>query len=76
MKIDEQLIGKSVMTVYNKKVYRIDRIEYDKNPTNKFEKSDGTSITFKDYYQDAYKHTIKDLDQPLLVHVDEKKNEV
>lgn len=37
MKIQDELVGKSVMTEYNKRVYRIDRIDFDKSPSDFFE---------------------------------------
>lgn len=35
---------------YNRKTYRIDDISWNKSPEDTFKKSDGSMITFKDYY--------------------------
>lgn len=45
-----KLVGEIVLTRYNNKTYRIDDIDWDKNPNSTFLQRDGTEITFKDYY--------------------------
>lgn len=74
--IGSELEGKSVMTKYNRKIYRVDRVEFKMNPTNTFKRQDGSEITFANYYQTQYKLNISVMQQPLLVHVDRKKGEV
>ena len=34
--INQELLNKSVMTVYNRKIYRVDRIDFSKSPMNTF----------------------------------------
>lgn len=36
---------------YNNKTYRIDDIDFDKNPLTKFKTRDGSEISFVDYYK-------------------------
>ncbi|XP_060643492.2 piwi-like protein 2 [Anolis sagrei] len=71
----KQLIGDIVLTRYNNKTYRIDDIDWNKTPKDSFTMSDGKETTFIDYYSKNYGITIKDLDQPLLIHrPKERKN--
>lgn len=60
-------------TRYNNKTYKIDDIEWNMHPTDKFEKRDGTSITFKEYYEQMYDKSPNDMNQPLLVSNPKKR---
>lgn len=73
--IQQEFVGKSIMTNYNRKIYRIDRIEFNKTPVDSFTNQKGEEIRFIDYYQNQYKLSIENNQQPLIVHLDEKKNE-
>ncbi|XP_003227089.2 piwi-like protein 2 isoform X1 [Anolis carolinensis] len=71
----KQLIGDIILTRYNNNTYRIDDIDWNKTPKDSFTLSNGKETTFIDYYSKNYGITIKDLDQPLLIHrPKEKKN--
>jgi aubergine-like protein len=59
------LIGSSVLTLYNKKCYKVDDIEWDMSPSSTFEK-EGTATDFKKYYTTRWGREIKYDDQPLL----------
>jgi len=61
------LLGCIVMTRYNNRTYRIDDIAWDKHPTESFESSKGTPMTYIQYYEGKYNRTIRDAQQPLLV---------
>jgi len=61
-----QIIGAMVLTVYNKRNYKIDDIDWDKTPLSQFSNRQGASQTFKDYYQSRWGLTVKDEEQPLL----------
>ncbi|KAJ8366982.1 hypothetical protein AAFF_G00334210 [Aldrovandia affinis] len=63
-----ELLGSIVLTRYNNRTYRIDDIEWAKSPKDTFTMADGSQISFVDYYSKNYDITIKELDQPLLVH--------
>ena len=61
-----ELVGSVVLTQYNNKTYRIDEIDFDKNPMHEFEKK-GTKVTIKDYYKTHHNIEIRDAKQPLIV---------
>ncbi|KAH9639050.1 hypothetical protein HF086_003581 [Spodoptera exigua] len=62
----EDIVGKIVMTVYNKKTYRVDDVSWQVSPKSTFKMRDET-ITYMDYYKKKYKINIHDTDQPLLI---------
>ncbi|XP_068994931.1 piwi-like protein 2 [Embiotoca jacksoni] len=64
----KELIGSIVITRYNNRTYRVDGIEWKKSPKDTFTLMDGTKISFVDYYSKNYGITIKEMDQPLLMH--------
>ncbi|OCU01987.1 piwi-like protein 1 [Xenopus laevis] len=64
----KDLIGQIVLTKYNNKTYRIDDINWDFTLKSTFKKSDGSEISFVDYYRTQYNKAITDLNQPALVH--------
>ncbi|XP_022822730.1 piwi-like protein Ago3 [Spodoptera litura] len=71
----ERLVGCSVMTTYNKKMYRVDSIDDEKTPRSTFEKLENgvpVKISYVDYYKKQYGIEIKDWDQPLLISRDSK----
>nr|AWH61378.1 putative piwi-1 [Actinia equina] len=70
----KQLIGNIVLTRYNNKTYRVDDIEWNKNPLSTFTSHNGEEITYIDYYRRAYGVEITDMRQPLLVHRPKKKD--
>ena len=72
-KIREALVGSSVMTTYNREIYRIDDVDFEKNPKFEFtSRKDKKSISFVDYYKDKYEVQIREMRQPLLKHVDQR----
>ncbi|XP_075063228.1 piwi-like protein 2 [Mixophyes fleayi] len=71
----KQLVGSIVITRYNNRTYRIDDIEWNKTPKDVFTMSDGTNISFLEYYSKNYGITIKEVDQPLLVHRPKERKE-
>ncbi|KAG7489427.1 piwi 2 [Solea senegalensis] len=64
----KELIGSIIITRYNNRTYRIDGIEWNKSPKDTFVLMDGTKTTFVEYYSKNYGITIKEMDQPLLMH--------
>nr|XP_057926139.1 piwi-like protein 2 [Doryrhamphus excisus]XP_057926140.1 piwi-like protein 2 [Doryrhamphus excisus] len=64
----KELVGSIIITRYNNHTYRVDAIEWDKSPKDTFTLMDGTKTTFVDYYSKNYGITIKEMDQPLLMH--------
>ncbi|XP_016898276.1 piwi-like protein 2 isoform X3 [Cynoglossus semilaevis] len=64
----KELVGSVVITRYNNRTYRIDTIEWSKSPKDAFVLMDGTRTTYTDYYSNNYGISIKEMDQPLLLH--------
>uniref|UniRef100_A0A8C1WC98 Piwi-like RNA-mediated gene silencing 2 n=1 Tax=Cyprinus carpio TaxID=7962 RepID=A0A8C1WC98_CYPCA len=64
----KEFVGSIVITRYNNRIYRIDDIEWSKSPKDTFTLANGTVTTFVDYLRKNYGITIKELDQPLLIH--------
>ncbi|CAH2043482.1 unnamed protein product, partial [Iphiclides podalirius] len=74
--MSDRLIGCSVMTTYNKKLFRVDSIDDSMNPRSTFEKTENgqpVKISFVDYYKKNYGIDIMDWDQPLLISRDTKR---
>ncbi|CAH0702423.1 unnamed protein product [Spodoptera exigua] len=62
----EDMMGKIVMTIYNKKTYKVDDIAWQDTPKSTFKMRD-EKITYLEYYKKKYNLTIRDLQQPLLI---------
>ncbi|XP_047616467.1 piwi-like protein 2 [Phacochoerus africanus] len=62
------LVGSIVITRYNNRTYRIDDVDWNKTPKDSFSMSDGKEITFLEYYSKNYGITVREEDQPLLIH--------
>lgn len=69
--LNAELTGKSVMTKYNRRIYRVDGVVLDKTSSDSFVLESGVSTTFQAYYQEKYKVAVAP-SQPLLRHVDKK----
>ena len=69
------LLGQSVITSYNNKTYKIDELDFNQSPKNTFTNDRGETMSFIDYYKNQHGITIKDPDQPLLMHRLKKKAE-
>ncbi|CAG4975446.1 unnamed protein product [Parnassius apollo] len=62
----EDIVGKIVMTDYNKKTYRVDDVTWQANPRSTFKMRDG-DVSYMDYYYKKYNIRIQDVGQPLLI---------
>ena len=63
-----ELEGKVVMTAYNKRTYRIDDIDFEKNPKTKFNlRKENRDVSYLDYYRSRYNVTIRSESQPMLI---------
>uniref|UniRef100_A0A336LSU2 CSON003002 protein n=1 Tax=Culicoides sonorensis TaxID=179676 RepID=A0A336LSU2_CULSO len=67
------IIGTTVLTDYSNKTYRVNDIDWDRNPMSKFHTKSG-QISFMEYYQSKYNISIKDVRQPLLLSKSKDKN--
>lgn len=51
---NEALAGTVVMAKYNRRIWRINRVDFDKSLSSTFTKKDGTTISFGEYYREMY----------------------
>ena len=74
--VSEGLVGCTVVTRYNQKTYKVDRVDYGMSPETTFDKQ-GTQTSYSEYYKSKYNENIGDPNQPLLINKDRKTgNEV
>lgn len=67
-RIKAELVGKIVMTVYNRKTYRIDDIDFGQTPSSTFYlRKEDRNVTYIEYYHIRYLQRISQPTQPLLV---------
>ncbi|XP_016044656.1 piwi-like protein 3 [Erinaceus europaeus] len=64
--VAKELIGSIVLTEHNNRTYRVDGIDWTKNPKSQFRKANAL-ICYSDYYYNTYGINIKDMEQPLLI---------
>ncbi|XP_073961880.1 piwi-like protein Ago3 isoform X1 [Choristoneura fumiferana] len=72
----ELLVGCSVMTTYNKKLFRVDSIDDTMTPKSTFEKKENgelIKISYIDYYKKSYGIDILDWNQPMLISRETKR---
>lgn len=72
--ITKALLGSVVLTQYNNKSYRVDDIDFDRNPCSTFRGKD-RDISYVEYYKVHYNIEIRDLKQPLLISRKEQRVE-
>jgi hypothetical protein len=73
--LKDAIENSTVVTRYNQKTYRVERIDFSMSPDSTFEKTvddKPVQISYKEYYNTRYKETIKDSNQPLLINKDRK----
>ncbi|XP_060517141.1 piwi-like protein Siwi isoform X2 [Cylas formicarius] len=63
----QRVIGNIVLTYYNNKTYRIDDVDFKQTPASTFQKRDGSSISYAQYFQERYRVPIDVMEQPMLV---------
>jgi len=74
--INDAIVGATVVTKYNKKTYKIERVEFNMSPETTFDKN-GTAVSYMEYYKTRYNESVSDVNQPLLINKDRKTgNEV
>lgn len=63
------LEGQIVMTLYNKKTYRVDELDFNQTPMSTFHlRKENRDVTYVDYYRARYPEArVNDMKQPLLV---------
>lgn len=45
-----RIIGAVVLTDYNNRTYRVDDIDWNSTPQSTFQKADGSSVSYIEYY--------------------------
>ena len=78
-KVRDMMIGATVMTNYNKKMYVVDDLEFNVRVDSTFEqngKNGEESISFIDYYEKKWNLQIKDKNQFLIKTTDKKSKKV
>lgn len=74
--IQQALTGSTVVTKYNQKTYKIDRVDFAQSPETCFDKQ-GTQTSYREYYKTRYNESINQPNQPLLINKDRRTgNEV
>jgi len=74
--IQTALTGTTVVTRYNQKTYRVERVDFGMSPATTFDKN-GEQVSYAEYYKTRYNENITDPNQPLLINKDRKTgNEV
>lgn len=63
--------GTTVVTKYNQKTYKVERVEFGMSPETTFDKS-GTQVSYMEYYKTKYNESISDPNQPLLINKDRR----
>ena len=68
---EKALLGQVVLTRYNNKTYRIEDIDWERNPRQTFDKTwkkgETRTLSYVQHYQEKYDKNITDGGQPLLV---------
>jgi len=71
-KVEEKIKGSVIITRYNNKTYKIDKINWELNPRSTFPTKAG-QLTYVQYFKDKYKLSITDMSQPLLLAAPDKR---
>lgn len=56
--VQQAFSGATVVTKYNQKTYKIDRVDFAQSPETTFDKQ-GTQTSYKEYYKTRYNEEIK-----------------
>ncbi len=70
--IKEYFDGKSVMTFYNKRFYRVEDVDFTITANDTFTNDKDVHVSFVTYYKEKYNIDIYAKDQPLLKITDKK----
>ena len=73
-RINEAIVGTSVMTKYNRCIYRIDKVDFSSSPMAEFivNNKEKSKKKFVDYYKEKYDVDITVKQQPMLVHIEKR----
>lgn len=63
------------MTHYNKKTYRIDDVDFTKNPRSTFHlRKEDRDVSYMEYYQTRYSLSVRNASQPMLVSLPSRRD--
>jgi aubergine-like protein len=65
-RVKSLLIGQSVITKYNNKLYRVDDIDFETRPDSEFTTAKGETQSFHDYFAKRWHCQLTRMDQPML----------
>ncbi|KAG2383084.1 hypothetical protein C9374_004421 [Naegleria lovaniensis] len=71
-RVKNDLKNTVVLCSYNHRTVHIDDVDFSVTPRSTFKKKSGENISYLEYYKEQYGITIKDPNQPLLLHRDRK----
>lgn len=63
--LNSALVGKIVVTGYNKRCYRVEEVDVTRRPTDTFDRN-GEQVSFVDFYRTVHSLQIQSLNQPML----------
>lgn len=66
-RVKAMLIGNSVITKYNNKLYKVDDIDFEARPDSNFTTSKGETLTFHEYFTKRWHCQLARMDQPMLI---------
>lgn len=67
--IKKALIGTTILTIYNKRTYKVDGIDFDRCPCDQFSQDSGTEVSYMEYFKHKYGKEITDPNQPVIINV-------
>lgn len=70
----DRIVGEIVMTTYNKKFYKIERVNTTMSSKSTFVNEKQEVSSFAEYYKKRYNIDIKNLDAPLVEATIREKN--
>lgn len=77
--IQSLVTSQAIITTYNKRVYRVDGVSWDKTPESTFcivKDGEEFHLSFFDYFKLRHKIELTDLSQPMLVHYDARRDQM
>jgi len=67
-RVEKGLLGSIVLTKYNNRTYRVEKIDWEMSPRNTFKLSTGETVSYQKYYSTRYNLKLKHAKSPLLVN--------
>lgn len=71
-KIEEMVVDNVVLTIYNRRLYRVTEVDWNLGIDDTFDK-DGKPISFRDYFKNIYNETCEQKFKGMLVHIPKRR---